>query len=617
MNELQQSKLLEISSDEMQLKALKSTGSAVVIAGPGSGKTAILTLKALRLLETRILEPQGLACITYSREAAREIRDRLKLFGYVPRSNAFFGTVHAFCIAEVLSPFAKLFDHFSLSNPIRIASTKERKAAYTQALRKLVFMEKDVSMTEMDRERRIGVLGDSKISIPSYDLALQVAREYEIVLHAQGLIDFEDIVNYSTLLIRQEEFVRKCLEAKFPWLLVDEYQDLGKPLHEMVLSLLLRTRMNIFAVGDPDQSIYGFQGAIPEYLTELASFSRIEKIVLGKNYRSNQDIVNASEAVLELERGYVAGTRKQERAEIRFHVCEVGMEEQYSLVSEQLIPEYISRGIPYDEIAVIVGSNKEVSVLSDTLQNHGIPYYVSRHEFERTELVQWLEDCCRWTINSHQVQFEHLCSYWGALLAQNQGAARQMDISDRVSLYTCLARCSSLRDDLKKWLESMVDGLGIRDLLARSTIFPDELENLDQLMEAVEERKERFSLKGFAELGRPTNQVTISTRHGCKGLEFEVVIMLGMEEERFPSYYDLNSAAKLAESSRICFVCVSRAKRICVLVRSKVHILSTRRGPWEKPYDESRYWTSLESWQKSSGRKTNAVCVKIDVASIS
>ncbi len=605
MNELRRDRLLEISSDEMQLKAYESNSSTAVIAGPGSGKTAILTMKVVRLLETKIVEPQGLACITFSREAAREIRDRLHLLGYVSRGNSFFGTVHAFCIAKVLSPYARLFDHFRLSNPIRIASAKERKTAFSQAMQRLVFNEKDISMTEMDRERRIGILGDSKIQIPSYDIALQVAREYEEILHAQGLIDFEDIVNYSTALIQREAFVRKCLEAKFPWLLVDEYQDLGKPLHEIVLSLLLRTKINVFAVGDPDQSIYGFQGAIPEYLTELASFSGVKKIVLGKNYRSNQDIVSASEAVLESDRGYVAGTRKQERAEIRFQVCEAEMEEQYSVVVKQLIPEYFSRGVPYEEMAVIVGTNKEVSALSSVLQENGIPFYVSRHEFERTELVQWLEDCCKWTIDSSHFQFEHLCWYWGVLLGQKDSAI-VLDISERVRLYSCLIRCASYKEDLKLWLESLQDGLGIRQLLAESTLFPDELANLDQLLGAVEERSDRFDLKSFAELGRPNNQVTLSTRHSCKGLEFEVVIMLGMEEERFPSYYDLSNLEKLAESSRICFVCVSRAKRICVLVRSKVHTLKTRKGPWEKPFEQSRYWAILENWQKTKGGKNNA-----------
>ncbi|MDC7126780.1 MAG: ATP-dependent helicase, partial [Spirochaetales bacterium] len=341
MNDYRKIKLNQILSDPQQSKAYFSKGNTTVIAGPGSGKTSILTLKILKLLENDIIEPQGIGCITYSREAAREIRDRLQLLGYKPHGNSFFGTVHSFCIAEVLVPFAKLYNYFDLPLPIKIASNKDRNNVFRESLRELRFDTNDVNMTEMNRERKIGIIGQSQIEIPSYDIALQVAAKYEEILHNKGLIDFDDIVNYSTILIQNEEFVRKCIEAKFPWLLIDEYQDLGKPLHEIVLTLLIKTKIRIFAVGDPDQFIYGFQGAVPAYLEELSSFNnKINKIVLLQNYRSNQEIINASEIVLEQNRGYKAGTRQKERAEFKFHVCEAEMSEQFLYLTDTLIPQF-------------------------------------------------------------------------------------------------------------------------------------------------------------------------------------------------------------------------------------------------------------------------------------
>ncbi len=95
-------------------------------------------------------------------------------------------------------------------------------------------------------------------------------------------MDYESIIKYSTLLIQEQEYVRKCLNAKFPWILIDEYQDLGRPLHEMVLSLFTLTDIKIYAVGDPDQSIYGFSGAIPDYLHELYKHNDIIPIELKK-----------------------------------------------------------------------------------------------------------------------------------------------------------------------------------------------------------------------------------------------------------------------------------------------------------------------------------------------
>jgi DNA helicase-2/ATP-dependent DNA helicase PcrA len=597
MNTLRKIKLNQISNDPKQREAYLSKKNTVVIAGPGSGKTTVLSMKILNLLENDIISPQGIACITYSREAAREIKDRLVTFGYNnSHRNSFFGTVHSFCIAEVLVPFSHLFNHFFLPLPIHIATATERTNTYDQALKNLLFTQKQVSMTDMNRERKFGVSGESRIVIPSYDIALQVAREYERILHGKGLIDFEDIVNYSTILVQKEIFVKKCLEAKFPWLLVDEYQDLGKPLHEIILSLLIGTNIKLFAVGDPDQSIYGFQGAIPDYIKELTTFKdRINTVKLENNYRSNQEIIEASEIILQSDRGYLAGTREKERAEFSFFVCKNGMDEQYNLVAQELIPKYTKEDdVPLNEVAVLLGKNEEVKKLAMVFKKYEIPCYLSKHDFERTEFVQWLENCAKWAIDNTLVSFDDLWGYWRSLLFSISNNINE--IEERVKLYYCLFDSMQKNDNLKSWINFLRSRINFENIFMKSVLYSDEADNLNALLESIE-YQDNLNIKNFSELGKPQNQITISTRHSCKGLEFEVVILLGMEEERFPSYYDLQDANKLDESSRICFVCISRARRVCVLVRSKKHTVNTKQGPWEKSYEQSRFWTILESWQ--------------------
>ena len=117
MTEYFQRKLQEVNNDKDQLAAYNSSGNTVVIAGPGSGKTTVLTLKIMRLLNESIHAPRGLACLTYSTEAAREFKDRLKKLGFVRNTNAFLGTVHSFCLAEVLIPFAHLYPKYRIPNP--------------------------------------------------------------------------------------------------------------------------------------------------------------------------------------------------------------------------------------------------------------------------------------------------------------------------------------------------------------------------------------------------------------------------------------------------------------------------------------------------------------------
>jgi DNA helicase-2/ATP-dependent DNA helicase PcrA len=599
MNNFRKTRLYQIHNDPNQQKAYFSKKNTVVIAGPGSGKTTVLSMKILNLLENDIFTPQGIACITYSREAAREIKDRLIMFGYNnTHRNSFFGTVHSFCIAEVLVPFSHLFDYFTLSFPIKIAGTKDRSYAFNQALKNLVFDNKQVTIAEMNRERRTRINGESKIEIPSYDIALQVAHEYEKILHKKNLIDFDDIVNYSTILIQNEEFVRMCLEAKFPWLLVDEYQDLGRPLHEIILSLLFKTKIKLFAVGDPDQSIYGFQGATPDYLNELTTFkNKISTVILEKNYRSNQEIIEASEVILQENRGYLAATRQKERADFLFFVCENGMDEQYNLVVQKLIPKYVGEdGVPLNEIAVLVGTNKELAQLEIVFQKHKVPCYRSKHDFERTEFIQWIENCAKWVIDRTLISFDELWNYWKILLLSINNGINE--IEERVTFYKCLSDSIQKKENLKPWLIFLKEQMQFEKMFEKSILCLGESDNLYSLITSIEDQN-HFDIKRFSELGRPQNQVTISTRHGCKGLEFEVIILLGMEEERFPSYHDINDDNKLTESSRICFVCISRAKRVCVLVRSKKHILDTRRGLWEKEFIQSRFWTILENWQDS------------------
>ena len=322
-------KLNQIKKDKDQLGAYNSDTSMVVIAGPGSGKTTVLTLKIMHLLINKIRRPRGLACITYNKEAVKEITDRLNGFGYKKRHNVFLGTVHSFCIAEVIAPYADLYD-YDISLPLKIISEKEKKELFDEVISELKLGGASIKIEDMDKERSMNINGISLVQVESYDVALKVSLEFEKKLKKVDKTDFVGIVRYATLLIQTKPYVRKCLEAKFPWILIDEYQDLGKPLHEMILSLFSMTNIKIFAVGDPDQSIYSFNGAIPEFLIELKENPKLKTIQLTTNYRSNQEIVDASvHALQQKNRTYKAGTRVNESADFHFITCEQDIEQQY------------------------------------------------------------------------------------------------------------------------------------------------------------------------------------------------------------------------------------------------------------------------------------------------
>lgn len=590
-------KIEQIKKDDKQYEAYLTNDSTVVIAGPGSGKTTILTLKIMRLLNEKIKAPRGLACVTFSREAAREFKERLYRLGYQDRSNVFLGTVHSFCISEVLGNFAHLYD-YGIPLPIKIIPAKNKKQLFDKIVSDFNMESVKLKMIEMDKERTLNIKGLSSVETPSYDVALKVAQEYEKRLHAMGYVDYESIIKFSTLLIQEQEYVRRCLSAKFPWIVIDEYQDLGRPLHEMILSLFTTTDIKIFAVGDPDQSIYSFSGAIPDYLDELYKRKDIIPIELKTNYRSNQEIIDGSEVVLNAKRTYKAATRLDEKAEFMFISCEEDMRDQYDICVNKIIPYYLSRGIPLEEIAVLVKVNQEIRDLSEFFIEKNIPYYIAKHLFDRTDIVKWLESCAAWVCGINNESFSDIYMFWERTrilhLKLNHLNDRKRIIEKR-ELYDVLLESKQYVNNLKQWVECILAKLLINDLLKDSEIYPDELENLENLIMTLgDEKYKKYDLTKFSRLGKPEKQVTLTTRHSSKGLEFEVVIMLGVEKGKFPSFECEHNPQKLEEEHRICFVCVSRAKKACVLVRSRVNNIQKKDGGiWRKITEESIFWTYL------------------------
>ena len=578
-------KLSEIQKDSEQLSAYDAQDNTVVIAGPGSGKTTVLTLKVVRLLDEKISPPRGLACLTYSTEAAREFKDRLSKLGLKKRNNVFLGTVHSFCLAEILIPFAHLYTQYHIPNPIKIISEKDKKRLFESIPNK-----DQCNITDMDKERTRDIQGISRVSIESYDVALRAAVEFEDALYKDGWLDFISMVKLAVKLIQNEDYVRKSLEARFPWIVVDEYQDLGKPLHEMILSLLALTNIKIFAVGDGDQSIYDFQGAAPDYLTELSSQEGIKCIRLKNNYRSSQDIVNASEHILEVQRGYIAsGQLYDYNAMLEFYECENGMSEQYSVAIEQ-INRFYKMGIPYHEMAVLVGYNNQVNELFTECDVQNVPAYIARHEFRNTDVIHWLQNCTRWVEDKTTVSFDDICLSWRKFLLLNNDISDDSEyLNMKKTILHILTTSKSHESNLSEWLTYVFNEFNLFQAFSGSERYPDEIENLEKLLKTVSESQSVLTIAFLSRLGVPENQVMISTRHSAKGLEFDVVIMLGMEKDSFPSYY-CTTQRQFEEARRLCFVAVSRARKACLLVRSKQ--LQNKYGKWFTK-EPSPFWITL------------------------
>lgn len=592
-------KLQQVLKDRLQKDAYDTEDSTVVIAGPGSGKTTILTLKIMRLLNGYIKEPQGLACLTFSKEAAREFEDRLKLLGYVKRRNVFLGTVHSFCISEILEKFSGLYE-YGLPIPIKIIPDMLSKKILNEIKKEMEISLKKYKIEAINKERSLNIQGISEVESESDPIAKKIAKEYEKRVFEAGYIDFESVILYSTKLIQEQEYVRKCLCSKFPWFVVDEYQDLGRPLHEMILSLFTQTDIKIFAVGDPDQSIYGFVGAIPDYLLELYNREDTISIELKNNYRSNQDIIDGSETVLNIPRDYQAMTRKGESAIYRFITCNNGYPDQFEYFIKKIVPKCKENNIPLEEIAVLLGRQGDCKALALKCIENDIPYYIPKHTFDRSDFVQWMEKCAMWINDKSKVSFEEIFDYWYILQVRhndNKYFSEKEILQMKKNLLDVLSDSIEQKDNLKEWIHYILRKLKVGDLLEKSEHMPDEKNNLCNLYKEVSDHKYKdYDTNKFAKIGKPENQITITTRHSSKGLEFEVVIMMGMDENHFPSWTLQYDPDVIYEENRICFVCVSRAKRVCVLMNSTYYTEMDYRYNEErvKRYYPSRYIKQLK-----------------------
>jgi DNA helicase-2/ATP-dependent DNA helicase PcrA len=586
-----------IKRDQSQIEAYNSERNTVVIAGPGSGKTRVLTLKAACLAYGSIKKPSGLACISYSRETVREIRKRLKEYGYKPTNKDYIGTVHSFTLQYVIQPFAHLYPQYGVKYPVKIIRKDDELRIYNSVLAEFKVSSKELKLMEINRQRSLSIEGVSQVTFDSTDLIVNAAKRFDEKLLETEYLDFVSIINISAQIIHDQEFVRTALRSRFPWLLVDEYQDLGKALHEMVLELVFNADIKLFAVGDMNQSIYGFNGGYPDFLMELMDRDDIHSVLLTNNYRSNQHIIAASLETLEPPSplSYFAKRRLEENPDFTFITCNHQMDQQYDVVANKVVPLLMQTNVPLNEIGIITWSNTDVKLMAAALRQNSIPFYISKWDFEKSATVTWLQDCAHWCINPNEQSFDDLFKFWNNLLINHNDPRKYLETIDLKVNFLKTIKEGKEKETILDWLALIINNLELANVLELSDMYPNEIKNLELLLdEATNHNLKDMPLERFAHLGVPNNEVTITTRHSAKGLEFETVILLGMEEGHFPFYLDVKNPILLAEAQRLCYVCVSRAKKSCILVRSERFTVDTQYGLKTHLYSPSRFWLSLD-----------------------
>ena len=528
-----------------QWDAYESTGNCVVLAGPGSGKTKTLTIKLARLLSENVHDPRGVACITYNNECARELERRLDTLGVDPGGRAFIGTVHSFSLTQIVLPYAKSAG-LELPDDFRVANIGEQRGALERAFDRVIGGPEDPHRfwrLRMDRYRR-SILDRNSEGWRTQDPALaRLVEGYEQELRRRGLIDFDDMPLLALGALARHEWVQRAILAKYPVLVVDEYQDLGRALHSMVMGLCFGTGIRLFAVGDVDQSIYGFTGANPGLLQRVADREDVETIRLRFNYRSGSRIVTASQFALGEDRDYQAPEGAEEGT-IYFHPLIGDYEAQAEFIFARVLPRIFDQypELARGRIAILYPAAWIGDSVADAARRHD-------YEFIRTDtnalyprfsrVLRWLELCAVWSCSGWRTgvpRFSKLATEGVRLFSEALVSDEaKLDFQRTVMAFLWAHRdpALSLHDWLLAFRNEVLSGpLGVCRTL------DDEAEALEGFLEktAPDGTASALTLGQFSGLGEGRNQLNLSSLHSAKGREFAVVVLFGMDQGRLPRH---------------------------------------------------------------------------------
>jgi DNA helicase-2/ATP-dependent DNA helicase PcrA len=571
----------ELRKNKEQWAAYQSRGHCVVLAGPGSGKTKVLTIKLARLIAEEVAPPRGVACLTYNTECVRELTRRLAKLGIRNNRNVFVGTVHSFCLKAVVLPYARM-GGLGLPDPLRVAPPSESDKLFAEALGRIISVDErpDEWRRRCDRHRRTYLDRDSPDWRGRDPENANVIEEYERLLRRAGFIDFDDMVLLGLRLIESQPWVRRVLTARFPVLVVDEYQDLGMPLHRLVMSLCFGTGSScrLFAVGDPDQSIYSFTGAQPELLRQLAENGRVEKVHLRLNYRSKASIVSASEVALGEKRGYEAAGG--DGGVIDFHKCKDGLPHQIKYACEKLVPDALASGVARNlgEIALLYRDKRQGDVVAEGVAAAGFDFIRTdaNAPYRCSPMTTWLEGCAAWCTGGWRAGepgLSDLLAHWRTFNSTVRSDSEALVLNRRLVRFLFSHRDTD--QSLGTWLTSFNE-LCLREAFEREPMLTDEALRLTNILGLCEPGKKLsgWSVVQFGGQGGSPNHLNLMTFHSAKGLEFDVVFMLALEQGVIPGYGETTPALK-REPRRLFYVGLTRA-------RYEVHMLYS--GWRDSPY---------------------------------
>ena len=594
---------------EQQSAVLRTEGPLLILAGAGSGKTRVLTTKIAYLIEEIGISPYNILAITFTNKAAREMSDRLyKMIGDKAKI-AQVSTFHSFGVKILRENYDKLGydknfvildsdDSLSVIKKILKENDLDPKTYNPNAIRNKISSCKNELMSPDDFE---------KYAVSDFDkIILMVFKRYEETLKKNNSIDFDDLLILPIELFRNNPSVLQAYQERFQYVLIDEYQDTNEA--QYILSKLVSAKYkNICCVGDVDQSIYSFRGANYRNILNFEKDYKDTTIIkLEQNYRSTTNILDAANDVIKNNK-----ERKEKNLwsnkgtgdKITYYRAFNGIDESQYVTRE--IKKLINNGIEYENIAILYRTNAQSHVMEEELLKNSIPYrivggvgFYSRKEIkdvmaylrliynskDNISLLRVINTPKRGignkTISNLIEKSNELgCSIYDAITSGKEFEFKKL-IEELKQASTSLT--------LTELVDKILNVTGIKkeyeeDKSLESDIRLEYLEELKTVTRTFEERDGIVSIEDFLlevslvsdvnEYKDDKNRVSLMTVHSVKGLEFDYVFIIGLEEGIFPHVNSVMIESDLEEERRLCYVAITRAKEKLYIVNARTRMM--------------------------------------------
>ena len=570
------SNLLNDLNADQQKAVMQTEGPVLILAGAGSGKTRVLTYRVAYLIAEKHVAGTNILMLTFTNKAAEEMKLRIRtlLKSQKISDMPFAGTFHSLCVTIL----RKYGSHLNIPTNFSIYDDNDQIDAIKQVMVKL-----DISQKQYNPRAVLSTISQAKnemvpaLEYPQYargDFQETVARvylSYQQLLVTNGALDFDDLLFKTVVLFDKTPEVLGFYQNKYHYVLVDEYQDTNKAQYILTKQLCGRWR-NVTVVGDASQSIYRWRGADFRNIVNFKNdFKDTKTFELEQNYRSTQIILDAAFGVIE----------KNTTHPILKLWTDRGTGEKISLYearNEHDEASYIAQTIllsrePFSHFAILYRTNAQSRVLEENFIRNGIPYALvgGTRFYDRKEIKDVLS-YLRLVANPHdtvsfaraeklgKTRFAKFQSYYDTLKSDTT----LITLTTLELLDTILKKTNYLELYDANIEEEAIRLENIKELRSVATEFPDLTEFLTNV--ALVEQKATSNKKSADN----RNTVTLMTLHAAKGLEYETVFIIGMEEGIFPHSRSLMEKEELEEERRLCYVGITRAK-------DKLHITYANR----------------------------------------